>query len=80
MEIPKEALDIIRNELPHGAQAEIAQETGYTDEYVNMVLNASKPITDSNKKIIAIAQRKIREKREEEAAIQKEIDNTIKYK
>lgn len=78
MEIPKETLDAIKNELPHGGQVLIAKEAGYTDEYVNMVLNASKPITDSNKVIITIAQRLIREKREEEAAIQKDIEATIK--
>ncbi|MES2395624.1 MAG: hypothetical protein V4549_06460 [Bacteroidota bacterium] len=78
MIIPKETLDAIREELPHGAQMDIAKEAGYTDEYVNMVLRASKPITDSNKVIITIAQRIIREKRAEEEAIKKDIENTIR--
>lgn len=64
MELPKETLDAIREELPQGGQKAIAEEAEYSPEYVSQVLTGSKPITDSNKVILSIAQRLIREKRD----------------
>lgn len=75
MEIDKNTLDKIRTELPHGSQVEIAEEAGYTDEYVSMVLNGSKPITDGNMKIFSIAQRIIRKKREAEEKLMNDLNN-----
>lgn len=77
MVIPKETLEAIKNELPHGAQVDIARETQYSAEYVNMVINGIKPITDSNMVIISLAQKKIREKREAVAALTKDIQDTL---
>lgn len=75
MEVDKNTLDKIRTELPHGSQVKIAEEANYTDEYVSMVLNGSRPITDGNKIILSIAQRLIREKREEDEKILRGLEN-----
>lgn len=75
MELPKETLDAIREALPTGGQKDIATEADYSPEYVSQVLTGAKPITDSNRVILSIAQRLIREKREEEAKIIAEAKN-----
>lgn len=75
MELTKEDLDKIREALPQGAQAEIAEEASYSPDYISQVLTGNKPITDKNKSIISIAMRKIREKNEEEEKIMAEVKN-----
>lgn len=42
MALTKEERNVIKEKLPHGAQAEIAKETGYSRMAVNFYLNAKR--------------------------------------
>jgi transcriptional regulator with XRE-family HTH domain len=78
MTIPEETLTAIRNELPNGAQEDIAKETGYSSTYVNLILNGKREINPGNSKIILAAQRTIRNNRDAEEKLLSDLEKTVK--
>lgn len=80
MEISKEILTAIREELPSGAQLKIASITGYNHVYVNMVLNGKVNINDKSKVVIEEAQKIIEKKRKEEKELTASLQKTITNK
>ena len=78
MKIPQTTLDKIVEELPHGAQNEIADYCNYSYEYVNSVFCGRSPITDTNIKIIYKAQAIIRDARDKENNLKNNLKNLFK--
>ncbi len=78
MEVPIETLKEIQNELPTGAQTEIAELTNYSKEYVSMVFHGRIKINKDNIKILNAAQRIILKDRQLKEYVQKTINNILK--
>lgn len=74
MIIPKETLEALKNELPAGAQVEIAEKLSFSPEYVSRVLGGAVPISMNNMKIINEAQKIVREVREAVNNLNKEFN------
>lgn len=53
--IEKEKLEKIRAHMPSGSYAKIANETGFSEAYVSMVMRGERPVNASNIKIVKSA-------------------------
>lgn len=53
--IEKEKLEKIRAHMPSGSYAKIANETGFSETYVSMVMRGERPVNASNIKIVKSA-------------------------
>lgn len=78
MNIPNETLSAIREELPSGAQLKISATTKFSQQYVNLVLNAKVNINENNKAIIIEAQKIIEKKRKDDEAFKLSLEKTVK--
>ncbi len=65
IEIEKEKLDKIRAYLPSGSYAKIAEETGYSEAYVNLVMRGERPVNARNINIVKSAISLVEEKAKE---------------
>lgn len=72
--VPKETLEALRNELPHGAMIEIAEKTNYSLGYVSQIFRGEKPITLENISMIHEAQKLIRNHRDKIEIERKKIE------
>lgn len=63
--IEKEKLKKIRAHLPSGSYAKIANETGFSEAYVSMVMRGERPVNASNIKIVKSAIRLVEVKANE---------------
>lgn len=75
MEITNEQLEKLRSKLPNGSQAKIADKTGFSQTYVNLVLNGKQPVSDSNKTVITESLRIINANKIENQLISEQLKN-----
>lgn len=75
--IEKEKLDIdkIRENLPFGSYSKIAEATGFSEAYVNMVMRGERPLNPNNITIVKIAIQLIEEMSKELKKITDKINN-----
>lgn len=78
MNIPNKTLSAIREELPSGSQLKISATTKFSQQYVNLVLNAKVNINENNKAIIIEAQKIIEKKRKDDEAFKLSLEKTVK--
>lgn len=63
--IEKKKLEKIRAYMPSGSYAKIANETGFSEAYVSMVMRGERPVNASNIKIVKSAIRLVEVKAKE---------------
>lgn len=73
--IEKEKLDKIRENLPLGSYAKIAEKSGFSETYVNMVMRGERPLNTNNITIVKIAIQLIEEMSKELKKITDKINN-----
>lgn len=73
--IEKEKLDKIREKLPFGSYYKIAEATGFSEAYVNMVMRGERPLNTNNITIVKIAIQLVEEKAKELKEITEKINN-----
>lgn len=73
--IEKEKLDKIRENLPVGSYSKIAEATGFSESYVNMVMRGERPLNTNNIKIVKISIQLVEEKAKELEELTKKINN-----